>query len=89
VALVRVAVNNFTFTDGTFLPKGTFVAAPSKPLHLDDELYENANVFNPFRFSDMREDDGETKHHFVSTSPEYLPFGHGKYAWYERVSIFS
>jgi len=81
LGLVRVAVKDFTFSDGTFIPKGTYVAAPSRPLHLDDELYENANTFDPFRFSDMRDEEGGgTKHHFVSTSPEYLPFGHGRHA---------
>jgi len=55
------------------------VAVPSGHMHLDNELYENAQVFNPFRFSDMCNEAGEgIKHYFVSTSPEYLPFGHGK-----------
>ena len=72
------------FTDGTFIPKGTSVVAPSRCIHLDNENYDNAHVFDPFRFSDMRDDEGEgTKHHLVSTSTEYLAFGHGKHAWYE------
>lgn len=50
---------------------------------MDGQHYEDATVFNPWRFSDMRDEEGEdTKHHFVSTSPEYIVFGHGKHAWY-------
>ncbi|KAI9571037.1 cytochrome P450 [Boletus coccyginus] len=81
VSLSRKAIKDFTFSDGTFIPKGTTVVVPSRSLHLDNEHYENAHVFDPFRFSDMRDEEGEgTKHHFVSTSIEYLPFGHGKHA---------
>lgn len=66
-----------------FIPKGTLISAASGCLHLDDESYENAALFDPFRFARMREVVGEgTKHQFVSTSLEYLPFGHGRGAWY-------
>ncbi|KAI9571035.1 cytochrome P450 [Boletus coccyginus] len=81
VSLSRKAIKDFTFSDGTFIPKGTLVVVPSRCLHLDNEHYENAHVFDPFRFSDMRDEEGEgTKHHFVSTSMEYLPFGLGRHA---------
>ena len=47
-------------------------------------IYKNPTIFNPWRFTDMREENGEsTKHHFVSTLPNYMAFGHGKHAWYE------
>ena len=40
-------------------------------------------MFDPLRFADMRSEEGASiKHQFVSTSPEYVPFGHGKHAWY-------
>ena len=52
-------------------------------MHDDDNNYEHADKFDPFRFARMREIPGETlKHQFVTTSPEYIPFGHGKLAWY-------
>ena len=51
---------------------------------MDRENYEDPTIFKPWRFSDMREEDGEsTKHHFVSTSSSYMAFGHGKHAWYD------
>ena len=89
MGLRRKAVKDFTFSDGTFIPKGTSVVAAARCLHLDDEYYDNPHVFDPFRFANMRDDEHDTKHQFVSTSTEYLPFGHGKHAWYEppRVSV--
>lgn len=75
-------MRDLTLSDGTFIPKDTLIAAASYPMHYDDVIYENAATFDPFRFSRMREEDGEgTKHQFVNTSVEYIPFGHGKHAW--------
>ena len=52
-------------------------------LHHDNTLYENPEVFDPFRFAKMGEKDGESvKHQFAATSPEYLPFGRGRHVWY-------
>lgn len=69
--------------DGTFLPAGTLIVAATYPTHFDDENYASAAEFDPFRFSRMREAEGEgTKHQFVNTSVEYILFGHGKHAWY-------
>ena len=68
--------------DGTLIPAGTLIAANSYQMHHDDAYYPNADEFDPFRFSRMREIEGEgTKHQFVNTSLEYIPFGHGKHAW--------
>ncbi|KAI9569394.1 cytochrome P450 [Boletus coccyginus] len=81
VTLSRKALKDFTFSDGTFIPKGTSVAAATLSLHNDKNLYGNPEVFDPFRFAEMREDDGKgAKHQFASTSIEYLPFGHGRHA---------
>ncbi|KAG9310149.1 cytochrome P450 [Chiua virens] len=81
VSLMRKALKDFTFSDGTFIPKGTSIVSPSRCLHLDDEYYDDALVFNPFRFSRLRDEQGgDAKHQYVSTSPIYLSFGHGKHA---------
>ena len=51
-------------------------------MHYDEALYEDAETFDPWRFARMRESEGEsTKHQFVNTSVDYIPFGHGKHAW--------
>ncbi len=86
-SVTRKAMRDLTLSDGTFIPKDTLIAAASYPMHYDDSIYENASTFDPFRFSSMREEDGEgTKHQFVNTSIEYIPFGHGKHAWYAVAS---
>jgi cytochrome P450 len=62
----RKALKDFTFSDGTFIPKGTFVCAATLPMHRDEENYSNSNVFDGFRFADMRMSEGESvKHQFV------------------------
>jgi len=76
--LSRKALKDFTFSDGTFIPKGTLIHAATLSLHHDKNFYKNPEVFEPFRFAHMREDD--PKHQFASTSIEYLPFGLGKHA---------
>lgn len=74
-------MKDVTFPDGTVIPKGTFVTMATQPMHFDDEIYENAKVFDPFRFSNMRSKNDAVKHQFPVTSPEYLVFGHGRHAW--------
>ena len=82
VTLQRKVLKDITLPDGTLIPTGTLIGAASYPIHLDDALFPDANTFDPFRFARMREREGEsTKHQFVSTSPEYIPFGHGQHAW--------
>lgn len=76
-------MKDLTLRDGTFLPEGTALLATSYDIHHDGDIYENPEVFDPFRFSRMRGDSGEerVKHQLVNTSVEYMPFGHGKHAW--------
>lgn len=80
--MTRKAVRDFTFSDGTFIPAGEFVCAASRGTHLDDANYEDPEIFKPWRFADMRSEDGEsTKHQMVNTSASYISFGHGRHAW--------
>ena len=78
----RKALKDVTLSDGTVLPAGTLVVANSYPMHHDDAHYPGAAAFDPFRFARMREIEGEgTKHQFVNTSNNYVPFGVGRHAW--------
>lgn len=84
-SLNRYALRDYTFQDGTFIPKGAFVTASLYSLHMDDDNYEDASKFDPWRFVSKREsgEEGESvKHQFTNTSVEYLAFGLGKHAWY-------
>ncbi|KAJ3544515.1 hypothetical protein NM208_g3002 [Fusarium decemcellulare] len=75
--------------DGHVLPYGSTLSILSYPVHQDPEIYEHPEKFDPFRFSRLRtsnSDEGRSTKDanptlsFVSTSPTYLPFGHGKHA---------
>ena len=83
VSVSRKALKDFTFSDGTFIPKGTLIGVATRSLHHDEKLYENPNVFEPFRFAEMYEEGSEcAKYQLVSTAFEYLSFGLAKHAWY-------
>ena len=81
-------LKDFTFSDGTIVPKGTTVVAAARSIHRDEANYESALDFDPFRFSRLREGDGEgVKHQLVSTTSEFLSFGHGRHAWHALFSF--
>ncbi|KAH8105090.1 cytochrome P450 [Cristinia sonorae] len=84
LSLTRKAVKDFTFSDGTFIPKGTIVSATSRATHFDDENYENAEMFDPWRFARMEKTDSADtaalRNQFVNARPEILTFGLGKHA---------
>ncbi|EPS94649.1 hypothetical protein FOMPIDRAFT_1169461 [Fomitopsis schrenkii] len=80
-SMSRKALQDYTFADGTFIPAGATISAPSHSVHHDGQFYDNPRQFDPFRFSRMRDDNGEgTRHQMVTTSTDYIPFGHGRHA---------
>jgi cytochrome P450 len=83
----KALVDGLVTEDGTRLPKGAMISFLGRPAQVDAEKIDNPLQFDPFRFS--REREAAADEHgkpgcahlsFVSTSPEHLPFGHGKYA---------
>ncbi|KAJ6557997.1 cytochrome P450 [Mycena capillaripes] len=81
VGVVRQALKDFTFSDGTTVPAGTLVGIPVLAEHHDDANYENGDVFDGFRFSRMREQVGEgAKHQMVALTSDFLTFGLGRHA---------
>ena len=80
---MRYAHKSHTFSDGTFIPKGTLVSATSRAAHFDEENYDNPDIFDPWRFAKMEKVDGSEslRNQFVNTHPEFLTFGLGKHAW--------
>ena len=79
--MTRKALKDFTFSDGTFIPKGCFVSAAEAPTHFDEANYEYPDEFNPWRFVDEEDVEG-VKNQMVTTSTEYVTFGHGRFAWW-------
>lgn len=81
----KVMTDDFKTEDGHHVPKGTVMSFIGQPASTDSATYEDANKFDPFRFSRARElaasrDEKTPLATFVTTSPEFLPFGHGKHA---------
>ena len=79
---MRKALKDYSFQDGTVIPRGSWVATGTQATHFSSEYYEDPYAFDPWRFANMRDEDGEgAKHQMVNTSNEYVSFGHGKHAW--------
>ncbi|KAH7179276.1 cytochrome P450 [Fusarium flagelliforme] len=81
----KVMTPDFKTQDGYHLPQGTLTNFISYPAMTDETQYEDALKYDPFRFSRARElavSQGEKAPPvtFVTTSPEFLAFGHGKHA---------
>ncbi|PKY07894.1 cytochrome P450 [Aspergillus campestris IBT 28561] len=81
----KVLVEGIKTEDGIELPKGAYVSFLGRPLQCKTEDFGDPIIYDPFRFSLIREKaPKDTKGRssasnlsFVSTSPEHLPFGHG------------
>ncbi|KAJ7795185.1 cytochrome P450 [Mycena olivaceomarginata] len=74
----------FCFADGTVLPHGTFVEVAAMERHHDPALYDSPDKFDGFRFSRLREEQRGAgsifMHSVVTTSQDFLAFGHGRHA---------
>ncbi|KAJ7936828.1 cytochrome P450 [Mycena leptocephala] len=84
--------DGFTFSDGKTVPYGSFVTV-STAVHHDVVNYDNADMFDGFRFSRLRqerggliandgagENPGVFNRHMVSTAPDHIVFGYGRHA---------
>ena len=78
-------MKDYTFANGITVPKGSRLRSPLGPLQFNNNVYENADEFDGFRFSRLREQHGDNAKYFaVNTSIDYLNFGHGQNAWYSQ-----
>jgi len=77
----RIVREPFTFSDGTYLPKGTCVAVPIAAFQLDKSIYPDPTSFLPFRFVDKaKKESTGRKVDMTATSTDFLSFGHGRHA---------
>lgn len=83
---MRKILRPTTFSDGTTLEPGTFVATASLPTHHDASLYPEPLKFSGFRFHDMREaqPNRAAQQSVVAANDDFLVFGLGRHVWYVR-----
>ncbi|KAL5499081.1 hypothetical protein ACEPAH_1599 [Sanghuangporus vaninii] len=88
LSMQRKILQDYTLSDGTFLPAGTHVACNSVATHFDESNYQKAGEFDGFRFvqsnsnfhAEAQDLEESAKDQVVSTSLEFLTFGHGRHA---------
>ncbi|EPQ50606.1 cytochrome P450 [Gloeophyllum trabeum ATCC 11539] len=81
-SLPRRAREPFSFSDGTYIPRGTYVATTWSN-HFDEQHYPGATSFDGLRFYKESSSSGQGRvNEVIRTSPYYQPFGHGKHVWY-------
>ena len=76
----RNARKEFRFSDGTILPAGSKVGAPSLILQRDSEVYEDPDMFDGFRFLGKQYADSKESNP-VNTTNNFHLFGHGRHPW--------
>lgn len=67
-------MKDITFSSGITIPRGTLLSAASAGFHADENMHDDPEEFRPWRHVNRKT--------FVATSTDYLPFGHGRQAWY-------
>ncbi|KZV83351.1 cytochrome P450 [Exidia glandulosa HHB12029] len=83
LSMTRLAMQDFTFSDGTHVKKGQLVAAASRATHYDGSIYPEPDKFDGFRFyneNEEKEDELSLPNRLVSTSFDFLTFGTGRHA---------
>ena len=79
---MRKAMQDVQLSDGSVIPSGAIVLVPGLATHYDEANYTDAATFDPWRFYNMREEEGNAlKYQYTNTALDYMVFGHGKHAW--------
>jgi len=79
----RKALKDWTLSDGTLIPAGTFFGIAGDAMNKDEMSFPDARTFKGFRFAELREGDGgldAIKHQMVFISPDQVGFGYGRHA---------
>ncbi|KAH8828949.1 cytochrome P450 [Flagelloscypha sp. PMI_526] len=72
----RQVMKEFTFSNGQVVPPGYILNFTASSIQRDEANFENPHEFRPFRFSDMRDEEGQgVFHSFVTLDPDFILFG--------------
>ena len=87
VSIQRLAVDDFTFSNGVHIPKGTLIHGPAAAIEADPAIYSDPEVFKPFRFVPDASKPEQPRKEMTTIGPDFLPFGYGRNAWYALTGI--
>jgi cytochrome P450 len=76
----RIVLQDFTFKDGTVLPRGTMIGVPNRAAHYDPARYPSPETFNPDRSVPVGSK-RSTSELTCTTRVDHLHFGYGRHAW--------
>nr|AGN73059.1 P450 monooxygenase [Epichloe funkii] len=80
-ALARLALKDFTFSNGLNIPKGSVIFTPNSPIFEDERYYKDPKVFDGFRFARMRNDPKLGLFcDLTATNEQSMHFGTGRHA---------
>ncbi|KAK0460651.1 cytochrome P450 [Desarmillaria tabescens] len=74
----RTTRKDFMFSDGTVVPAGVQIVVAILSTHTDEENYKDPLEFKPWRFSEMRKQGENIRHHMATPSLDFVFFGHGR-----------
>jgi cytochrome P450 len=92
-SFTRKTAKDITLSNGTFLPKNTFLFAPALAISFDTSLYPNADAFDGLRFYNLRQQspEDENRYQLTSIGKTQVHFGVGRHAcpgrWLASVEI--
>ncbi|KAF6789066.1 cytochrome P450 [Colletotrichum sojae] len=82
ITFERVVHRPFKLSSGFVIPAHTTIGIPTQAITMDKTFYPNPEIFDPFRFSELRkvhpEMDGRAQ--YVASNPASLSFGYGRHA---------
>lgn len=81
-AMQRNARQPFVFADGTVIPAGAKLVAPSLTLQRDPTVLDDPDDFDGFRYVNVIDGARTLQKSMVTTGTDYHLFGHGRHPWY-------
>ncbi|MCJ1263410.1 hypothetical protein MMC22_003280 [Lobaria immixta] len=80
----RIVRREYRLRDGFIIPKGTHISVASHAIAMDPELFPNPEVFDGFRFADLRSSSKDLaaagRLQWASSNLENMAFGYGRHA---------
>jgi len=82
LAMPRKLLQDFKFSDGLVVPKGTDIFVANAAMHRDEAYYPDPTTFDGNRFVDVDGSDSKeeefNKNSVVNLRNDYIIFGHGR-----------